>query len=391
MSEEEEKEKLLDKSNNAFVDFVSNAFGESGKEFLLKNSKTISKLKRANRNKIENFIRENKPLKEPIMPSTEGTGGPMEEGMIYVMFNSNEGESPDIFDTVYRFFWLNAPSLPFSFFDTFLVSETYKSSIWVKVSNRGIFKNLSKTRFHQEINIKACDLEFDGIWKEGYKLIFHDKKMDIKGNLTFESLDPKGVLVYYNDRVVITPSMAVRFYDIFAIKVTGEIEINGKKINISDGRGIIEHCLGIFSNLHVYDWRWLNLQFPEGAVHLFYISLDLEDEGIFELGEGAAVMNGKWYHFQPGDFQIKEVAYGEDVDIPTKVPIEWKVTAGKDSSGNPLLDLNMVSTAKLSYIGSMGKGNEYITNYVLNANGTWGGKPIKGKGTMENQMHRIIK
>ena len=183
----------------------------------------------------------------------------------------------------------------------------------------------------------------------------------------------------------------MRFYDIFAIKVTGEIEINGKKINISDGRGIIEHCLGIFSNLHVYDWRWLNLQFPEGAVHLFYKSLDLEDEGIFELGEGAAVMNGKWYHFQPGGFQIKELAYGEDVDIPTKVPIEWKVTAGKDSSGNPLLDLNMVSTSKLSYIGSMGKENEYMTNYVLNANGTWGGKPIKGKGTMENQMHRIIK
>ena len=31
MSEEEEKENLLDKLNNAFTDFVGNVFGESGK------------------------------------------------------------------------------------------------------------------------------------------------------------------------------------------------------------------------------------------------------------------------------------------------------------------------------------------------------------------------
>ncbi len=64
--------------------------------------------------------------------------------------------------------------------------------------------------------------------------------------------------------------MAQRFYDIFAIKVTGEIEIQGKKIKIDNGRGIIEHGLGRFSNFHIYDWRWANLQFTEGSVHLFY-------------------------------------------------------------------------------------------------------------------------
>ena len=84
-------------------------------KFILKNFGTIIKMKRANRKKIEKLVQANKPLKEPIIPSTEGTGGSMEEGMIYVMFNSNEDEPSEIFDTVYRYFWVNAPSLQFSY------------------------------------------------------------------------------------------------------------------------------------------------------------------------------------------------------------------------------------------------------------------------------------
>ncbi len=360
-------------------------------KFILKNLGTIIKMKRANRERMDKIVKTNQILKEPIMPTTEGTGGAMEEGMIYIMFNSNEETSPEIFDSVFRVFWVNAPDLKFSVFDGCLLSENFKSGQWGRFFGKGIFENLSKKRFHQEVHFEECDFEFDGIWPDGYKLIFHDRKLDIKGNLAYEAIDPKGVLVYYNDRLAVSPSMAEQFYDIFAIKVTGTIETQGKKIHVSNGRGIIEHGLGIFSNLDIYDWRWLNLQFPEGQVHLFYHSLDLKDEGIYIAGEGAAVMNGEWYHFQPGDFQIKEVGYGADDNVPTKVPIEWKVTAGKDSTGEPLLDLKMVSTTKLSWHGAMAKENQAITNYILNAEGTWKGKTIKGKGTMENQMHRVIK
>ena len=34
MSDEEKKENILDQLNNAFVDFVGNTFGDSGKEFI---------------------------------------------------------------------------------------------------------------------------------------------------------------------------------------------------------------------------------------------------------------------------------------------------------------------------------------------------------------------
>ncbi len=50
-------------------------------------------------------------------------------------------------------------------------------------------------------------------------------------------------------------------------------------------------------------------------------------------------MNGKWYHFQPNDFQITELDYGDGDNIPTKVPVKWEITAGKDESGKPLLNL----------------------------------------------------
>ncbi len=360
-------------------------------KFILKNLGTLIKMKRANRTRIDKLVKANQQLKAPIMPTTEGTGGATEEGMIYIMFNSNEETTPDIFDTVFRVFWVNAPDLKFSVVDNFLVSENFKSGQWYRFFSKGIFENLSKTHFHQEVHFEECDFEFDGKWPNGYKLIFHDRKLDIKGNLTYEAIDPKGVLVYYNNRLAVTPSMAQQFYDIFAIKVTGTIEIQGKKIQVSNGRGIIEHGLGIFSNLNIYDWRWLNLQFPEGQVHLFYHSLDLDEEGIYEAGEGAAVMNGEWYHFQPGDFQIEEVGYDVDENVPTKVPIEWKVTAGKDSTGAPLLNLKMTSTTKISWHGAMAKENQAITNYILDAEGTWKGKTVKGKGTMENQMHRVIK
>lgn len=191
--------------------------------------------------------------------------------------------------------------------------------------------------------------------------------------------------------MAITPSMAQRFYDSFAFKVTGEFFVEGKTIEIKNGRGIIEHGIGIFSSQHIYDWRWLNLQFSEGAIHLFYHSLDIEEEGIFESGEGALVLNDEWFHFQPFDFKIEETGFAEDKCLPSKVPTAWKVTGGKDATGKHLLDLNVTSTAKISWFGVLGKENQFITNYVLTAEGTWKGKKIKGKGTMENMMHRVIK
>ena len=309
----------------------------------------------------------------------------MEEGMIYVLFNSEDGSSPP--DSVFRAFWVNSPDIRFSFFDSFLVSERLSSGQWAKTYPRGILKNRSPRRSHQEVSLEEYDMVFDGTWQEGYSFTFEDRLNHISGELEFEPLSSKGVLVYYNGREATTPSMVQRFYDMFAIRVTGELKTQGNRIQLNDGRGIIEHGLGIFSTLNIQVWRWLNLQFPEGSIHLFYHSLNLGDEGIVESGEGAAVMNGRWAHFPPGDFRIEETGYENDENLSIRIPVEWRVTAGDDSSGNPRLDLTVRSTAYFSWSGELGTENEYVTNYVLEARGTWEGKSIVGKGTMENQMH----
>ncbi len=55
MSNEKEKkyDKLLDKLNNAFIDFVGNAFGESGREFI---EDTSQKVKEFSSSSIKQFM-----------------------------------------------------------------------------------------------------------------------------------------------------------------------------------------------------------------------------------------------------------------------------------------------------------------------------------------------
>ncbi|MDY6878259.1 MAG: hypothetical protein SWK90_18905 [Chloroflexota bacterium] len=356
--------------------------------FFLGNAGALLRMKRANRKNIEQQVTATRLLVEPTIPTFEGTGGPMEEGMIYLLFNSEDGAGP--IDTVFRVFWVNAPALRFAFLDAFLVSENLSSGQWSRTYPHGILKHRTKGHYHQEVDLEAYTMTCDGTWHEGYTFQFNDKRNHISGDVKIQALSPKGVLVFFNGREAITPSMVQRFYDMFALKATGELKVQGRQLELTNGRAIIEHGLGIFSSYNIYDWRWLNLQFPEGTVHLFYHSLDLGDEGIFVAGEGAAVIDGEWYHFLHNDFAIEELAYEEDVALPTKVPVAWRVTAGKDVSGSPSLDLQVKKTAVASWIGTMGKENEFISNYVLEATGTWRSKRVVGKGTMENQMHRIV-
>ena len=97
--------------------------------FFLKNLGLLWKLKRADRRSGEKFVNSNVKLLEPLYPQSEGNKGPMEEGMIYVMFNSKGKEDIDKIDTVFRFFWVDAPDLRLSVLDSFIVSVNSKSQL----------------------------------------------------------------------------------------------------------------------------------------------------------------------------------------------------------------------------------------------------------------------
>ncbi len=356
--------------------------------FFLGNMGKLLKMRRATRAGAESQVAAVEKQDQPIIPDFEGTGGPMEEGMIYLLFNAQEGIGP--MDSSFRIFWVNAPSLRFSFFDSFLVSESLKSGQWDRSFQRGIFEARAKDRFHQEVHLTDFDMVCDGCWAEGYDFHFDDRLHQISGDVRFEPFD-EGVLTYFNGRTAVSPAMLQRFYDIFAMRACGDLQLQGSPLILKEGRAIIEHGLGIFSNYDIEDWRWLNLGLSNGGVvHLFYYSLHFGEAGIFAAGEGAAVVEGDWHHFRAGDFTIEEETYAPDPNLTTEIPVAWHVTAGRDIDGQPLLDLQIRRRESISWVGAMGKDNEFISNYVLEAEGTWLGQPITAKGTLENQMHRII-
>jgi len=53
MSEDQKKDKILDKMNKAFVDFVGNVFGESGKEWI---EETQEKIKDFSSGSVKKFM-----------------------------------------------------------------------------------------------------------------------------------------------------------------------------------------------------------------------------------------------------------------------------------------------------------------------------------------------
>lgn len=99
----------------------------------------------------------------------------MEEGMIYIMFNSEGKEDPDKIDTVFRFFWVDAPSLRLSVLDSFIVSEKLETRKWDAFYSKGVLLNKTKDRYHQEVSEPELDFLIDGTWEEGYSFKFDDK------------------------------------------------------------------------------------------------------------------------------------------------------------------------------------------------------------------------
>lgn len=115
-------------------------------KFFLRNIPIILKLKTSKRKKIERFINTTKRLPNPMYPKSEGSKGPMEEGMIYAIFNSEGKGGSETFDTVFKFFWVDAPSLRYSCIDSFLISEKLPSKLWAK-STGGTFVGF-EVQFH---------------------------------------------------------------------------------------------------------------------------------------------------------------------------------------------------------------------------------------------------
>jgi hypothetical protein len=323
-------------------------------------------------------------MKKPLAPTFEGTGGPMEEGMVYVMFNGEESpESIQNLNSVWRVFWVVAPELNYHQIDSFLISEVFKNHHWERYYRDPIFHNLSKDRWHQEIHLKEMDMVMDGTWNTGYNLKFDDRLNQVSGDLQFSKLTPKSALVYYNGRELETHQLIQKFYDLFGLKVEGKLKVHNKEIEVKNGRGIIEHGLGVFSTISFFNWHWLNLQLEKGSIHLFSHPLSDGRRGSIEAGEGAIVFDEKWTHLLSEDFSITPLDYILDRKKKIRIPSAWRVVANPGKGKQPVLDLRMeLTTYETWTAGGAGFSKQYI-DYIVKAEGTWGNEKIDGKGTME--------
>ncbi|MDH5403745.1 MAG: hypothetical protein OEZ01_08265 [Candidatus Heimdallarchaeota archaeon] len=361
------------------------------KKFILKNIKKLIQMRRANGGTGKYFVNSTKRLKAPIIPSFEGSkhNQPMDEGMIYIMFNS-EGDDSSVMniDTVWRVFWLFSPDLKFHQIETYLISEKLGFRKWMRFYPDSILNNSSKQRFHQDIEIDIIKMLMDGKWGETYLFHFDDKGAKLSGELTYQPIDPKATLVYYNDRTVLGPTIYQRFFDTFGLKASGKLKLDGKEITLNNGRGIFEHGIGIFALFNIYEWRWMNIQFDNGALHIFHHPLTIGEE-VISAGEGASTINNQWNHYIHGDYEIKELEYETTDKITSKVPVRWNVVT-KNGDGIEILNLQVTQTMYHPWLNEVAGDSYFIINYILHAKGTFMGEPIQGKGTMEYLMRRTI-
>ncbi|MHA1838870.1 MAG: hypothetical protein ACTSYO_02775 [Candidatus Ranarchaeia archaeon] len=351
--------------------------------FFLKHKGLFNRLLLTDQGSIRRQVLSTRRLQSPIQPKFEGAEGPMEEGMIYLLFAS-DGKSDDIqnLDSVYRLFWVLAPDLNYHQIDAFLISSRLGTRHWTRYYLKPIFLQSSR-HWHQESHIDFLDLEMDGSWRHGYAMRFNDRINKIRGDLRYNPLSQKATLTYYNGRELVTPQLIQKFYDSFGLRVDGSITIDNRDIEVKNGRGLIEHGIGIFSTISFHEWKWLNLQFSEGSIHFFYHPLEDGKGGVIKAAEGAAVLNNRWYHFLRDEFEIKEQKYMFDDTIESYVPRSWRITAYIPEDKMSKIDLNVSCLAHYAWhVGPPIIGRNYV-DYMLKAKGTWNRQAICGSGTME--------
>jgi len=215
-------------------------------------------------------------MKEPLIPTPKHEGGqiPMEEAMWYIFFDSKGG---DDLDTVIRYFWVNAPIINVTFNDIFMVSESLGNKFFLKIYNSSDIIKSMKGRAHTVEKSDEFEYVFTGTYKEGYKLKFKDYATNVEGDIEYYPHE-KGVLFYNNGKKGVTTTFNIWYYDIFLCNLKGKVIVDGKEFDVSNGKGIIEHAGGIFDTRKVQTWKGLNVQFPEGAVHMFLTTMSFDEK-----------------------------------------------------------------------------------------------------------------
>lgn len=349
-------------------------------QFTLKVLKYLPQIigsKLANKKKVEAFMKARKHMDQPIIPTKkdEGQQGMMEEGMWYVIFDAN---GDGTWDSALRYFWVNAPAIKVTVNDLFLVSEVLKGRRASKMYSRTDVIVTEPGRANIVGKAEEFEYHFTGTYHEGYKLVFNDRGTNIEGEVIYKP-HPKGVLFYNNAKLVPSPTLYIRYYDIFLCYLSGWVKVDGKEYDLSNARGIIEHAGGLFDTRAITSWEWLNMQFPEGAAHMFFATMSFGKEGSIQINEGAAMLDDQFMHFLGDDMKMEPQEYKFNEVFQKETAVKWKLTA--ESPKGHKVDLELVSKGDFHFYGDISR--ELVSEFMLDVKGTIGDKKVHGKGTME--------
>lgn len=342
---------------------------------------TLLSVRNVKKEKLEKFLAARQYMDEPLIPTEkdDGAKGPMEEGMWYIIFDSSgDGE----LDTAVRYFWVNAPFANITVNDLFLVSEHLENRRFSKIyGSSKIIKN-APNRAHIVGKADEFEYTFTGSFKKGYRLVFKDYKTNVEGDVIYKP-HPKGVLFYNNGKNIVVPGLNIRYYDVFWCNLEGKIIVDGKEYDLKNARGIYEHSGGVFTTETVAEWNWINMQFPNGASHMFFIDMDYKEQGRVPINEGAVTLDDKFMHFLGDDMKLTPTKYKHNELFNEDFPVEWTLEA--NSKKGYKVKFLIKSTAELSFIGDV--SDEKVVDYVLAIEGEVNGQKVEGKGTMERITH----
>ena len=226
------------------------------------------------------------------------------------------------------------------------------------------------------------EYEFTGSFKKGYKLKFKDRKTRVEGDVIYKP-NHKGVLFYNNGKYIVSPMVNIRYFDMFWCDLEGKIKVDDKEYDLKNARGIYEHSGGIFATSGVAEWDWLNMQFPNGAGHIFFIKMDFGEKGTGDINEGAITQGNEFMHFLGEDMKLTPTEYRYDDTLKKEIPIEWILELSSKTGHRAKLKIK--STAELTFVGDV--SDELVADYVLSIEGEINGEKVKGKGTMEQITH----
>ncbi|OLS24782.1 MAG: hypothetical protein HeimC2_20870 [Candidatus Heimdallarchaeota archaeon LC_2] len=311
-----------------------------------------------------------------MQPAFEGTDDMMEEGMVYIMFNSVPGRP---IDSVWRIFFVNIPAMGWCEIDVFLISERLPSYHWSE-SFFDHFRNLSPNKFHQEFSNNKISFVIDGTWQQGYKFEFVDIQNGCFANITFEKLSRNHVLVYANGKFLTTHRVSLKAYDMFGVKAKGSFKYRNQVFNLqaANDRGLIEHGLGIYLGVPTVISTWFNLHFGDNSIKVFVYELKLPG-GNVEFGEAALMINGVWKHFLFKHINLKILAWAPDPNIIVDIPVRWRLSMGYNRNRDDVIKISIKRTAHLAW----DTFDHYVIDYVLGAKIRYERNRFKAKGTME--------